>query len=391
MALELDLLNHLWKRSEKEQNFARYNYAVKAARPFSFDARVVEMVAEMASGPRRHKMMPIYRQMARLPFPIMWLEFDYAVLHRWRVKHGTAVDDHGPTGTVDSSRGMFGKPERIGFLIDEIENRPGDSYRVTTFGMMPSPEGVEGYDPTPKPHAFPLVHNLSTGPDKVFFRPNGWHRNQRMMDEINRMNQESIATAICWGMDNDITKEKWKESDLFGTNGVEPEPMFVEHIMQRNIDREDGMIAKMHSTLLQSAMEQKGDLRFIVAALSLLNHVPVVYKHYRPKGQLLTKSRMKPFLASSTVTLQIPVTRRFIREMDKHMKSELRHSRHRRHEVRGHWRVSDKSHGDRWQRFMDPVTMRPRWRIWIEHHERGDASLGWVRQFYNVEGRSHAA
>src|ERR1700749_1007674 len=127
MALDLDLLNEFWKRTQKEKPYARYNSAMKQVRPFSLDDEVVEIVAEMASGEHRHKMMPIYRRMARLPFPYMWIEFDYEVLHRWRVKKGT---------TPDSDRELYGRPSRLGFLLDPLHSTD-DGFRVTTIGMMP--------------------------------------------------------------------------------------------------------------------------------------------------------------------------------------------------------------------------------------------------------------
>lgn len=392
MALELDLLNHVWKRTEKEQNFGIYNRAIKAARPFSLDNATVDMIAEMSSGELRHRMIPIYREMARLPFPFMWIEFDYHHLHEWRWERGTnfkpGTDIDHIMSEVDSARSLFGKPQRLGFLMDNHRYND-ESFRITTFGLMPSPDGVEGHDPMPKAHIFPLVQNVSTGSKKVRFEPHPSNRSS-VNELIDKMN-DSIMPAICWGMERDTTMEEWEQSPMLGTNGIEPEPIMVEHVFAKREHHLDdsSATANIGTMMFSAALEQKGDLRFLVAALALLNHVPVKFSHFRPKGQLLTKSQMKPFMASSIVTIDIPNTRRRLKFVDDQIKSARAHSRHRRHEVRGHWRVSDRSHGDRWQLFTDPLTLRPRWRLWIEHHERGDAALGWVNQFYSVEGNRH--
>lgn len=405
MAVELDLLNHVWKRTEKEQNFSRYNRAIKSARPFSLDDAAVEMIAEMSSGKNFKRMTPVYREMARLPFPIMWIEFDFMVLHRYRWSPGTTFppgtdideimkDIDSPEWNGEGSRTQWGKPSRYGFLLDDLAMAPG-SFRVTTFGLMASPPGVEGYDPVPKAHVFPLVSNVTTNhiEKPIIFQPHPNTTPQEFIDMTNQINAESIAPGMLWGMDRDVTKENWQESPMFGTSGLEVEPLFMMHAIEKRSHHENigNAVATAHAMLFSAAHEMKGDLRFIVAALALLNHVPVTFRPFRPKGQLLTHSQMKPFMASSVVTVQVPNPRRALKFVDEQIKSAHHHSRHRRHEVRGHWRYSDKEHSEKWERAFDPERKRFRYRLWIAHHERGDAALGFVRQFYSVEGEQHAA
>ncbi len=59
------------------------------------------------------------------------------------------------------------------------------------------------------------------------------------------------------------------------------------------------------------------------------------------------------------------------------------YAKRRAHEVRGHWRCSPTQINERWLPFID-VNGQNLFRIWIENHMRGDASLGFVQHNYVV-------
>jgi len=196
-------------------------------------------------------------------------------------------------------------------------------------------------------------------------------------------------------MNSEINLDEWTRSPLCGTNGVEPEGMFEEEIFTKyghlGRSNEDSAIERMRQMMVAFTTEQRGDLRFVVAALALLNHTPVIYKPHKPRGRMLASGTTRPFIESRIVTINVPQTRKRLKLIDDALRAAHHYQRRKRHAVRGHWRVAEKSHGDRWAPFFDPFEERMRWRIWIADHERGDASLGWVDHTYGVRARPGAA
>jgi hypothetical protein len=386
MHKDLDLLNAFLTRAEREKEFRGYRHLLRQAEAFHLDHETLEVVGEMASGEQRHRMMPLYRELARLPFETVWIEFDYAHLHAWRVACGYTkpldAPDQSMVYGLDSDRHVVGVPTQMGFLCERLQAHE-DSYRITTVGWMSAGHG----DP-PAACMFPVCHNVTTGRDKVIFGGNRADRAE-INDIIWSANRSPIP-AIAWGMEayNGVDVHAWLASPLCQTNGVEPEGVF-EDTMIRKYGLKDGL-ERIRRGMEAFTLEQKGDLRFVVAALALLNHVPVTYKPYKPKGRMLASGTTRPFMESRVVHIDVPSSRRRIKVIDQHLRNSLVLQRRKRHNVRGHWRVSNRSHGDRWQPFTDPFTLQRRWRIWIADHQRGDASLGWVDHRYEIAGRPGA-
>lgn len=156
-----------------------------------------------------------------------------------------------------------------------------------------------------------------------------------------------------------------------------------------------GALIEESVTLLGLAMnDQMGELAYIVSTLALLNEVPVRYVPYRPSGHVLARGRMKPFLTSSVVTIEVPASRRRVREIDRHLQDQGEACKRARHEVRGHYRhvrELPKSNPERWQDVEGRFGAAGAWwwRTRIKHHLRGDASLGWVQQTYRVTAARH--
>ena len=112
----------------------------------------------------------------------------------------------------------------------------------------------------------------------------------------------------------------------------------------------------------------------VLGILSLVNVVPThVQNHQRKAGHRLLGGRLRPYFDSSVVTIALPARKvtRFFGKVLKDPKFRMR-----RHEVRGHWRHYLNKDG----------TLKKR--VWVEHYDRGDATLGWVRHStYSVEGK----
>ena len=371
--LDLDLLNGFWWRTEAEKEWRIYRSAVRQARAFTLDDEAVEIIAAMAfkgdpTEPATERRLDGYRALSRLPYPFMWLEYDYRVLDRWLTKNG-----------VPHERPIFGKPERIGYLMDRNEDER--VFRITTLGKMADPT-----DPTQEIGAamFPVSQSLTSGSNRLRVNPHP-SAAAHYRDAIERGNMLGVSNAVAWGLmkpDDDLNLgrlEDVQDNALFEKGTVEPEELWLEHLRHRRHD--------WVSIMKDSIIEQSLDLRFIVAALALLNHVPVRYIGYRRPGHARPRLEQRPFLSTSVITVDVPVSRRRMREINEHLKARAGGWHNKRHEVRGHWRVSDRQVTDKWERFYDPVSEKHRWRLWIKEHERGDSSLGYVQQFHQVTGR----
>jgi len=370
--LDLDLLNAFWWRTEADKDWRMYRSAVRQARAFTLDDEAVEIIAAMAfkgdpREPATERRLDGYRSLARLPYPFMWLEYDYRVLDRWLTKKGIPHD-----------RPIFGKPERVGYLLDRLQDER--VFRITTLGKMADPT-----DPTSEIGAalFPVSQSLSCGSQPIRLQPHP-KSSADYRDAIERGNALGVSNAVAWGLmkpDDDLDLgrlEDVRDNALFEKGSVEPEEMWLEGSKRRGHD--------WVSIMKNSLVEQSLDLRFIVAALALLNHVPVRYVGYRRPGHARPRLEQRPFLSTSIITVEVPVSRRRMREINEHLKARAGGWHNKRHEVRGHWRISDRQVTDKWERFFDPVSEKFRYRLWIKEHERGDSSLGYVNQFHQVTG-----
>ncbi|AXQ69337.1 hypothetical protein HOU02_gp388 [Caulobacter phage CcrBL9] len=136
--------------------------------------------------------------------------------------------------------------------------------------------------------------------------------------------------------------------------------------------------------------DQTGDLGLIVTALSLINEIPVRFVEHQPRGSLRAGGRMRPYMRSSIVSIEVPATRRRIKDIEKTIKQKVEAAKRARHEVRGHWMTADKPprveqtrETKRWETYFDREG-RIRWRTWVDNHMRGSAEVGYVQQVYEV-------
>lgn len=147
---------------------------------------------------------------------------------------------------------------------------------------------------------------------------------------------------------------------------------------------------KLADYFLNSSFEGRGDLRFIVTALAMINTVPIIYQHRQAKGYYRRRLRNIPYLDSTTLTIKCGTTK-IVNVVDNAFK--VAQSRHKRHEVRGFWRNVDFNTIPRRSCAHEPIERDGDYALcgkcqhllkWIDHHERGDAALGFVKHDYTV-------
>lgn len=350
---DLDLLNQFWKATESEKHLAPYKGLVRRARPYTFDADATDLVTELASGETINEKIAIYRRLSRLPFDVVWIEFDY--MDRFKARQRL--------GTVQLTEKPDEAPTKMGFMLERLTETEWRCLTVISY-----PEGVTNSGRTCD--VFGAVFVVSTeGP--VEFR--SWVRDPGMREGVKHMNSQR-AGGLGWGFGVRQNGQEFNSipPELDQTVAVDLPPSFeyiISRILQTGAD--PTITAKQHTTklMLDSLNEIKGDLRFVCAALATLNEVPVNMREVRREGSNRVGGRMKPFMVNRIVSVAIPKTRGRVRKVMAMLKLAERHMR--RHEVAGHWKV---------------VTLKGglKERRWIKNYERGDASLGYVHQIREV-------
>lgn len=344
----MDLLNEFWRATESEKHLASYKSLVRRARPYSFDADAVDLITELSSGETIHDRLHLYRKLARLPFDVVWMELSYADRDAARRRLGTV--------NVPPQDDL---PINMGFLIERVADT---QWRVLT--VVEYPEGVTGSGRTTD--TFGTLLTVSTeGPVQASSRV----KDPSMREVVEEMNREGYG-AMGWGM-GVTTRDGVVLDDSPKLNmsvHFDMAPSY-EYIISQKDELVSERKARTRNLMTASANELRGDLRWVVAALALINEVPLKISDVRRPGNMRVGGSLRPYMVNRTIEIAIPKTRGRFRKVLSMMRTAERAMR--RHEVAGHWRTVTKN--------------GVKERRWIEHYERGDASLGFVRQVREVK------
>lgn len=390
----LDLLNEFWTRTEREEDFRGYSDFMRHARAFSFDDDMAATISKLAVR-ADDKMILRYKHAARLPYPKMWIEASY--------EHAFADNS--------SSRHLFGRPERVGWMLSQGWD---DEYGPSVIKAIRVAR-TDGGGPLAGGDQLASVY-----PIQMIWHPEGRITYQRkplnpkhskegreLVEDVYRaeeaFNAQSASMRLTW-TPNDPGVERVVEADaaellrranletdnlpLAGHSVVTLEGRALVALTRNN---KYLTIGQGVSELLGSALyDQTGDLGFIVAALALINEIPVRFLEHQPRGSVRAGGRLRPYMRSSIVSIEVPANRRRIKDIEKTIKVKVEAAKRARHEVRGHWLTADKpprveqSREDkRWETYFDRDG-KLRWRTWIDNHMRGSAEVGYVQQVYEI-------
>ncbi len=348
---DLDLLNQFWKATETEKHLAPYKGLVRRARPYTLDADATDLVTELASGETVRDKIAIYRRLSRLPFEVVWIEFDY--MDRFKARQRL--------GTVSLTEAPEDAPTKMGFMLERVTETIWRCLTVVYYpkGLTNSGRSCDVYG---------AVFVVSTeGP--VEFR--SWIRDPAMREGVKAINDQS-GGMLGWGFGVRKNGEDFNVAppELRDTVAVDLAPSY-EPIIRKVISRDPMMSARQATAqmITDSLNEIKGDLRFVCAGLAMLNEVPTTIRDVQREGTARVGGRLKPFMVNRIVSVAIPKKRGRVRKVMATLKLAERHMR--RHEVAGHWKTVVLKGGERERR-------------WIKNYHRGDASLGYVNQIREV-------
>lgn len=353
-----DLLNDFWRESENEAHLKCFTNLIRQARPYTLDDDAVDLITEISSGKTISEKLSIYRKLARIPFETIWIELNYAVRHSTQKRLGTNVSEL----SVDS-------PIKMGWLIRRIDDTTwrattvaqfstsNSGRKVDVFGcdQILSTEGIINYTSTARdPMVRKAVNELNT------------HIPAKIIDDGDGNIDISSSQAFMWGFGS---KKVSIPRHLARINALELSPSFeniIKTISKTEKEKFDNTIKQMKN----SCSELRGDLRFLCAALALINEVPMTYRNHQQPGVARVGGRLRPYMINRVVSITIPKTRGRTTKIMSMLR--LAERAIRRHEVCGHWRNINQTDG----------TIK---KIWIKEHMRGDASLGFVKQERIVE------
>ena len=391
----MDLLNTTWEmlhdtsewkkysgslRKIHRDQFASLRNHLRQARPFLVDNRALEIAYDLSlEGPAKvaRRLM-----LARLPFPKVWFEIDF----RHKVKLG---EKHGASLAITDTT-----PHRVGWLLQEA---PGDPHLWYTTTFIDNGDG-EGSQMAPTSY---MVDTLNRTPPSTigpsialptsFFKGTVQVADGELTDEA-----VGFVRHLGWGYTSKEANDNssLNESDmrqigvpleLDGSINVALTPLTraVESYTTPNTFKE---------MVLESLTESRGDVRLLVALLSLINEVPIVKSESRPQGTVRMGGRLKPYLQNATVTISLP-TKRYKTAIRRMLKNAVVSAK-ARHEVRGHWRnILHKTDHKRKIKHPDgsietiEIKAGEVEKVWVNSHERGDARLGYIKHNYSVEKR----
>ena len=262
------------------------------------------------------------RKLARLPFPVTWVEFDgNARSRRWN----------------EAYKGWGGS---------EQEATVKDTPRPCGWLMIERGVGVVGV-------TFMCMHSDA---DKVGIAP---YEFRYSTDDFTVPSGKCVLEAI-FGKGR-FTRDQYESSIETMTTGIRGSYCDQVRVVENNLTKY--LTVERFSAYVR---DLRGELRYVFTLLSTINDVPVgIAEVQNSHGYKPRSSKWKPFMRHSNVTIDIPKKK----DVKRLARRVVALSRMGRHEVRGHWRRYGQA----------------KIRKWVENFLRGDETLGWVGKTYQVK------
>jgi hypothetical protein len=358
-----DLLSDLWAQSQGDRESQN---TLREATPYRLDDDATQLLVEYILS-MKGSVSSIHRTrlLARIPQRTVWVE--------WNNMKFTEVQER-ISGRETPDRHEI--PFRRGYLYRQHPNAEnGSIWRV-----MPVVELRQ----TGKPLTLPFTLLLRTDGEimpehvkKVDLEPrHRWIKD--LEDDWNKVlggdvlwSCEKVPVSVSKCARLSIGKILFKQIMVMQQNeGIQEAQSTLTNILE-------GMTNSVQGFAKTSA-----------SILCLLNEVPIRRVIYQPAGHFRANGSMKPFLKNSVVSIQLEKGRQSALKLFQ-LKLKEAAWRCRAHMVKGYWRCDlvhtfDNPPGENWVWQYSRRNRRECWQIWIKPHQRGDATLGWVNQVYEV-------
>lgn len=341
--------------------FATLRRTLRSARRFTLSNEFVTEAIHFASV--QPDVILARAVLARLPFPAVWIEFDQEHRVRTQIAIGTSAPDYD-----GEDRGLGG------FLLHR--EKAGEGIDWFAAGLAAG-RGDEG-----DAFLWPAGQVLGSGREDMAEPPVDL---APVIDEI---------MLRGWGYRGDAEGIADQTPALVARGGSLPEACVWRPIMDLflNSPKTEG-VDNATKAVETATKESRGDLRFLVTVLALINCAPIRYQHVEPSGRFLHRRNSIAYLDSHVCTIH--GTRTHVQRILDERAPAMPGTPRRAHEVRGHWMLAEYRQGVRACRHL-PVpelvegdhaicAKCEKMIVWREHHVRGDAGLGFVTKEYEVE------
>lgn len=348
--------------SHGEKSLEAIRRSMQQAKRFVLDDSMASFLADLASATfnsvdytRRPDIIASMRHTARLPYPVMWIEFNYRAFMKRQIEIGAKpmLEDQ-PFGPETSI-------EHVGYLL---EQNPIDEHqiKITEYFVLPRASSENPFDTSVTTDdqitTFPFVWLFRTD-DGVF------HPNEKVAT-----NAAEITTGII-GL----------RTDQIGVKYIgEISPRASKTVIK---DWPDLGIQERYITH-SMVVETGGIVRYMLSFLSALNDIPSNNIVVQPHGSYVGGGQQRKPLDHTILRLVLPKNTTTI----KLAKRLIAMARKRWHEVRPHWRTFIKELGPVCERHDHlwseedasghaHCSKCKAWRVWIVLPKgRGDPTLG---------------
>jgi hypothetical protein len=348
----------MWQNAN--QNDRKTIDILRRAMPYRLDDEAVDIIVEYVLG-IRHDWRSMERTitLARCPQEVVWIEWNNLAFTRAQERFvGRLTED---PEEIPPRRGYLirtHKVESTYSVTPVVELKQTGQVISLPFGMIVDTEG-------------PVTHKTPRFPE-----PYAW------MNEFEDEWNATVKGDVMWSMLN-CPNRIGMHAEMRLANTL------IEGIMK--IQRDEGQpAAKLYALELIGGVINTvhGFAKTAVSMLCMLNEVPIRRFVYQPAGHFRAKGNLKPFLKNQIITLNLEKGRKTPLKVVQGIIKEAAW-RCRAHMVKGYWRCDlvhtfDDSPGDKWRWQWSRRYKKECWQIWIKPHQRGDASLGWVNQQYEV-------
>lgn len=330
-----------------ERPLGEIRQAMTTARRFVLDKEMSRFMADLSTAVYRvankSDMLDSMRHSAMLPHPVTWVEFDGRAFRERIIEL-----DISSTPTGEPLAQAEDIPPIWGMLMEQHPRVP-TAVRLTEF--------LPGHRDENRPVAMPFSHCWN-----VADNPLPWGD----LCHDSAMFGHGVMGYTCPFIGTMHAKRKvpgWGQRVKIGD-----EPEFETHAM---------------------VVETTGVVRYALAFLAALNDMPVTHTRIWPTGKYYVRGNYKRFLEHTVIRLNLPQHKDKLKVAQRIIAG----IHHRAHMVRGFWRKyerkADALCAHEWGAIDDNSRRShcahcPSWRTWIEPHQRGDASLGFVVHDYSI-------
>lgn len=354
------------ERKLVEPGLRKHRLNLRKARRFTLDDGFTREAVAEASRPAYYALRRA--DLANLPFDSVWIECDQEVRLRTQLTLGTSKSREGR-----EDRGI------AGWLIVRRNTDHADTWTATPF--------ASGRDPAVDDTEIGMCcQNLMVGASQAAVLAGDEDNESRMMLTMGwgyAGSDEEYISALPALVERGFTSP---ESEVFF-------PVIKMHIVDdgHGPTLMEARARQFFEGYKRHGIESRGDLRFLITVLAMVNHVPVRYVHKPASGRFTRRLNSMDYLDTHIVTLT-PGRMRTRTILDRAVR-QFEQSRRRAHEVRGHWMLATHGKGGRPGCSHLPISGDGDTCIcgkcggklvWRDHHQRGDASLGFVKKEYEV-------